>query len=99
MKIALLATALFWLIVWGAVAWRVGVSPGALALFALVIVAYGALGVLGLGASRQRFLAAGGALALAILVAVPTFLDARLLVGGLAVAAAAAMAGDPTTTA
>lgn len=93
MKLALLATALFWLIVWGVIGWRVGVAAPALAAFALVIAAYAALGAWSFRAPERRLVAAGAALALTIAVAFPTFLDMRLLAGGLAAAAATSV--DP----
>src|SRR5438552_6662819 len=93
MKTALLATAIFWLVVWAVVAWRVGIAPLWLGLYLVLIGTYLALGLVSFGGKQRRWLASMGALALAIAVAVPTFLDTRLLAGGLALAAAAAV--DP----
>src|SRR5256885_1362693 len=79
-KVALLATSLFWLVVWGVVGWRAGVDPRALAAYALVLVGYVASGLLGFAPARRlRYVGGVGALVLALAVAIPTFLDTRLL--------------------
>jgi hypothetical protein len=92
-KVALFATALLWLLAWTVAAWRARTDPPPFATDALVVVAYGAFGLLSFGAPRLRWVATIGALCLALAVASATSVDARLLAGGLAVAGAASI--DP----
>jgi hypothetical protein len=89
-KVALLATGLLWLVLWGVVGFRAGIPPVWLGGYAIVLLAYAALGILSFK-PRLRWTGTLGALALAGALTVLTFMDLRLLAGGLAVAGAAAI--------